>query len=108
MSRRRILHLLNIMGRLAGGGAYGPQQTLTLQPDAAAGDDLFIRSDSPGSNPDTDVTLRIGNISASSVTYRTLIKFDLSSIPAGSLIDSATLSLFSNSDQSLNARTLRV
>jgi hypothetical protein len=57
----------------------------------------------------TQTTTRIGesNNSTNDI-YRTLIKFDLSSIPANAMITSATLSLWTANDYSDNDRTIRV
>lgn len=66
--------------------------TLTLQPDGTAGVDCFISSGSP-----------TGNWNSAALQMRTtttvqhgFIKFDLSSIPSGSTIYSATLSLWTH------------
>lgn len=79
--------------------------TLTLQP--AAGIDNFIRSGF--GNKGTDTTLLVGNSNdANNYTTRTLIKFDLSTLPDNAVISSATLSLYCNGCLSSNARTFKV
>lgn len=79
--------------------------TLVLQP--AEGIDNWIRSGY--GNKGTDTTLTIGNGNdANNYTTRTLIKFDLSTLPDNAIISSATLSLFCNGDFSSNARTFKV
>jgi hypothetical protein len=75
---------------LAGMAAPVIDPTLTLQPDAAAGQDVHINEYDGGSNYGVDVNLGIrgpGN------TTRTLIKFDLSSISPAATITAATLTL---------------
>ena len=65
--------------------------TLNLQPNATDGKDSYIISSSPNTNGDGS-NLHIGESSGG--LRRTLIQFNLSSIPAGSTINSATLSLY--------------
>jgi hypothetical protein len=82
--------------------------TLSLQPDAAAGQDAPIASGAATTNFGTLSTTNVGERSFSSTTARTLIKFDLSSIPDTSPINSAVMSLYVTTDSSSNARTFRV
>lgn len=62
----------------------------TLQPDATAGIDTLIAENVPTRNFGVTVTLGCGDATAG-VSRRILIRFDLSSITAGSTINSATL-----------------
>lgn len=80
--------------------------TYTSQPDDTTGVDARISLTSPTTNYNTDATLAIGDVGA--VLNRTLIKFDLSTIPAYASIISATLSLWTQSDNSANARDVKV
>lgn len=83
--------------------------TLTLQPDGTAGQDATIKSSGGGTgNFATDTTIVVGEWNAGSSIERTLIKFDLSSLPSDAVISSATLSLYALTDLSSNARTVRV
>jgi hypothetical protein len=68
--------------------------TLTLQPDGTAGKDCYIYQASPTFNYgiDTVIATGRGNI-ASQWKSRSLLQFDISSIPAGSTVSSATLTL---------------
>ncbi|MEY4604181.1 MAG: hypothetical protein RIT43_1473 [Bacteroidota bacterium] len=77
-------------------------QTLTLQPDAVSGKDAFINSLQPTtpSGASQDLSAIAWTNSGSPVTVRGLIKFDLSSIPQGSLVNSATLYLYHNPSSS--------
>lgn len=69
--------------------------TLTLQPDAAAGNDTFILAET---NYGTEVDLYVGAKAAwGNAPNRTLIKFDLSSIPDNAKINSVILSMYVNS-----------
>lgn len=79
--------------------------TYTSQPDDTTGIDTHIDNSAPTTNKDgTD--LRTGENNTGAIVYRTLIKFDLSSIPAGSTVISATLSLWTEIDRSTNTRSV--
>jgi hypothetical protein len=91
----------------AGGGGAGPV-TLTLQPDATAGVDVQIDSSGPTKNMGINTQLQAGEYNVVAAIMRSLIKFDLSSIPAGSTVQSASLFLWAEFDFSDNARTCRV
>lgn len=68
--------------------------TLTLQPNAANGIDTMISSLQTSTNYGTTDLLQVGNARVGSDDFRrSLYKFDISSIPAGSVISSATLTL---------------
>lgn len=84
--------------------ASGPV-TLLLQP---ASIDSYIRDDAPTTNFGTNVNLLIGEITGAVRTHRTLIKFDLSSLPANATIISATLSLFVTAKFLSNTRLYKV
>lgn len=60
--------------------------TVTIQPAAV---DTEMASGTPTTNYNTDVNLRVAQ-----TNWRTLIKFDLSTIPPGSVIVSAAMSLY--------------
>ena len=68
--------------------------TLTLQPDAAAGLDTQLRSAFPDTNYGTSVGMYISCNAGGTTWYRILIQFDLTGIPSGSTITTATLSLY--------------
>ena len=83
--------------------------TLILQPDAATGLDSYIYGGAKNSNFGTVTEMGIGeDNNTNGRVARSLIKFDLSSIPANATITSATLSLWTNADLSNNDRTIRV
>lgn len=63
---------------------------LNIQPDASAGVDTYINNGSTTSNYGSSTDLITAGPAA---TKKILIKFDLSSIPAGSIINSAILTL---------------
>ncbi len=75
-----------------------------------ANKDVYIYASAPTTNYDAnDDLLRIGESnSASSAGNRTLVSFDISSIPVGSVINSGSLGLYLNGYYSSNARTLSV
>lgn len=83
--------------------------TLTIQPAAAAGLDVFLHKHYPTNNYGALSVLVVGedNTRVDYVT-RTLIKFDLSGLPAAAIISSAVLSLWCVTDKSSNNRTFRV
>jgi len=83
--------------------------TITLQPNGADGLDTFLLSSSSTSNHGTLTYMGVGEDSnATNSMGRSLIKFDLSSIPANATITSATLSVWTDLDFSSNTRTIRV
>jgi hypothetical protein len=70
--------------------------TYSSQPDGTGGVDSHIRSNAATTNYGTDTTIIVGN--ANPNLRRALIKFDLTSIPSTSIIDSAVLSLYISSN----------
>lgn len=86
---------------------YDSEHTYTSQPNETAGTDTRISSSSPTSNFETNVNLGVGEVTSGAQTLRTLIAFDLSSIPTNATVTSATLTIWIESDGSDNARTLR-
>ncbi len=83
--------------------------TLTLQPDATAGVDTYIYSGSKNANYGTSSEMGVGeDNNSNNKAARSLIKFDLSSIPDNATITAATLSLWTSKDLSSNTRTIRV
>lgn len=81
--------------------------TLTLQPDAA-GIDTSIQSNVATRNRGANTDLLIGEDGYASAVYRTLIKFDLSELPSGANISSATLSLYALTDRATSTSTFSV
>ena len=90
----RCLFLLLCAGLSA--AAAHAQINLMLQPDAAAGQDAKIWSLNPDDvyPDDTEFIAASWTWSGSPGVYRSLVKFDLSSIPAGANVTSATLDLY--------------
>ncbi len=83
--------------------------TLILQPDGTTGVDSYIYSGSKTSNFGTAIDMGVGeNNNFNSKVARSLIKFDLSSIPANASITSVTLSLWTSADLSSNNRIIQV
>lgn len=82
--------------------------TLELQPDATAGIDTLIHGLAPTNNFGVFTSLIVGHTGGVSAKIRTLIKFDLSSLPGNAVISSATFSMYALVDASDNARTFRV
>jgi RHS repeat-associated protein len=85
------------------GGSY------SSQPDGTDGIDTYILNTSPTTNNGTAVVMWVGESNnAIDKVARSLIKFDLSSIPSNTTITSATLSLWTDADFSDNDRWVRV
>jgi RHS repeat-associated protein/uncharacterized repeat protein (TIGR01451 family) len=80
--------------------------TYISQPDGAAGVDSFISSDEKNANYATTRYLLAGTDDVA--TVRSLLKFNLSSIPADATITSATLMLRLNYGTGTSTRTLNV
>ena len=68
--------------------------TLILQPDAATGQDTPIRTGNPETNYNTSINITTGAIIAN--IYRSLVSYDISSIPSNATIDSATYTLYAD------------
>jgi len=89
-------------GTLAGGlstalsrenvAVYEPPATVTLQPDAAEGKDTFLYDWKDAWN--YGAHRELWAIEVSGNTYRPLLEFDLSGIPAGAAVLAATLELY--------------
>lgn len=76
--------------------------TTTLTPSA----DNWMNQASVNQNNGGSASLYIGERNDSAVLLRALVKFNLTSIPAGNTVDSATLRLYLVADWCSNARTL--
>jgi hypothetical protein len=74
------------------------QTILTLQPNGNLGKDAFISSNvlDAGQGNSTEFDASAWTIFGSPITIRSLIDFDLSSLPFGSTIQSAQLTLYNN------------
>jgi len=80
--------------------------TITLQDTGVT--DTFIDSSEPTVNIGSDDNFYIGDLATGAIITRALIQFDLSSIPVGSTIISATLSIVPYTDHSSNSSTYSV
>lgn len=81
--------------------------TYSSQPDATAGLDTWINDLAATDQWGTQGNVDIGEQNSVARINRTLIKFDFSSIPAGAVSSSVTLSLWLFSNIAANARNLR-
>jgi hypothetical protein len=81
---------------------------LVLQPGAADGMDTIITSSIPTTNYGALTVLAIGDSFAEASIRRTLIKFNLATLPETAVISSATLSLYVTVDQATSAGTFTV
>lgn len=85
--------------------------TSTFQPDDTTAIDAFINLTNATTNYGTNATLQLGEPNSSSALSRILMKWDLSTIPAGSSQISATLSLWTIAaswDFASNSATLSI
>ena len=99
--------LLSILASaLFPGAAYA--DTYSSQPDETNGIDTMLLSDTATTNYGTNANIAVGESNAAAQISRSLIKFDLSSIPSNATISSATLSLWFKTDLSAAARTLSI
>ncbi len=73
-------------------------QTVTLQPGPADGMDALIRDDFPSTSYGNDVnfTSNAWTVGGNPCILRSLLRFDLSTIPASATIQNATLSMYCN------------
>ncbi|MFD0427605.1 DNRLRE domain-containing protein [Streptomyces zhihengii] len=67
--------------------------TITIAPSVTASQDVMVRSDAPTTNFNSTWDMSAGKTSGTGIA-RSLIKFPLDEIPAGSTIDTAQLSLY--------------
>lgn len=70
----------------------GPSTLLSLQP-GATGEDSWLDETNPTTNRGADTTMRLDGTGN---RHRPVLRFDLSSIPAGAVVDGATLNLYQN------------
>jgi hypothetical protein len=71
---------------------YAPEQTLTIQPDAAEGKDAHVYDNYTSGNYG-DVALLLAGAKASG-TYRSYLEFNIDSLPENAVITSARLELY--------------
>jgi hypothetical protein len=81
--------------------------TYSSQPDSA-GFDTFLRSAAPTTGYANNAELRIGESNAAADVWHSLLKFDLSGIPANATINSATLTLTIVTDYADNASAVSI
>jgi hypothetical protein len=75
--------------------------------DQGSSTDTFIRNSQATTNFGTQAVFDDGESNSGAQINRELIKWDLSSIPVNSLVDSATLSVYVQSDDAANTRTMQ-
>ncbi len=82
---------------------------LTLQPDEASANDAFVLNANPTTNFGSHGNLWVGERALFSQIAHTLLKFDLTTLPADATIVSATLSLWlSSTAQASQGDTIKV
>ncbi|MHB8858928.1 MAG: DNRLRE domain-containing protein [Thermoleophilia bacterium] len=85
---------------VSGDYVFQTARLLVIQPAPVTGKDTSVSSTGATLNYGGSTDITAGNISASAETRRGLIKFDLSAIPVGSTVNSATLSIYQHGQQS--------
>lgn len=108
---KRFLCALLIVVLLLAVIPYAPLHATTYssQPDGTAGVDVALDQLSPTTNRGTTANIDVGEYNAATGNaYRSLLKFDLSSIPPNATINSVTLSLWQTTDWSDNGTPFRV
>ncbi|MBK5226454.1 MAG: DNRLRE domain-containing protein [Thermoleophilia bacterium] len=84
---------------VSGDHVFQTAKLVTIQPASVQGQDTWITNSGATLNYGGSTDLNIGNQSAASDNRRSLLKFDLSAIPVGSTINSATMSLYQHAQQ---------
>ena len=82
--------------------------TDTFQPNETNSNDAQILHDNPDTNYGTGTSIGIGENNTATQRRRTLIKFDISSIPSNAIVSSAKLYLRINLNRSSNARDFKM
>ncbi len=99
-------YILFTLPSLAGMAKPLIDPTFSVQPDAADGLDTYIDAGAATTNFGSDALGVIGHYI--NRTYRTLIKFNLATLPDNATITSCTLSIWELNEYSDNQRTVRV
>ena len=103
------LYVVVTLPDLAGMSSPVLDPTYESQPDATAGKDAPISQAQPTNNYETLAEMRTGEQNNAASLWRSLIEFDLSSIPSSAIVSSATLSLWLiSANLSDNGRTCSV
>lgn len=93
---------------VSGDYVFQTAKLVTIQPAPVQGQDTWISNSGATLNYGGSTDLNIGNQSAGSDNRRSLLKFDLSAIPVGSTINSATMSLYQHAQQDATTPQLGV
>ncbi|MBP2328480.1 RHS repeat-associated protein [Kibdelosporangium banguiense] len=80
--------------------------TIKIQPTATQAQDVMVTSDEPDRNHDGTWRLSVGTTGAGSA--RSLLKFDLAGIPAGTQLDSAQLQVYYDQDHTTGANDVAI
>lgn len=97
LNKKKRIAAISSIAFLLGVSTVSAQTTITLRPGASQGKDAVLSSLTPGANNGTHpefISLE-GTNSGTPVTFRSLIEFDLTSVPKGATINRAKLSLYS-------------
>jgi len=97
---------IGVQVMVPGGGAV--VQTLTLQPDAAAGKDTFLSNDGAGTPPYNQRNYGLRTYILQYANYTGLVEFDVSDIPTSATVSAATLYCYQSATGSARAWTVTV
>lgn len=75
-------------------------ESVTLQPDNFSGEDTEIENNAPTANYGSRNDFHVGQSTSSSLNWKSLIKFNLASLPANIVVDSAILRLYNSAEDS--------
>ncbi|MHB8793750.1 MAG: DNRLRE domain-containing protein [Thermoleophilia bacterium] len=81
---------------------------VTIQPSPSQGQETWISNSGASLNNGAATDLVVGNHNASSDNRRSLLKFDLSGIPVGSTVNSATMSLYQHAQEDTSTPQLGI
>ncbi|MFA5802818.1 MAG: DNRLRE domain-containing protein [Thermoleophilia bacterium] len=93
---------------VSGDYVFQTARIITIQPDSAAGSDTWISSSGITLNYGSSSEINAGENASSAENRRSLLKFNLASIPVGSTINSATISLYQYAQADISTPELGV
>jgi hypothetical protein len=102
---KQPLYFLLLLVIIIGSQVNAQVYSYSVQPSASTGIDANIQSGSPGTNYGSDATMAAER--SGGATIRSLIQFDLSSIPSDAIVVSAKLSFYAGSLTGSNDTYLR-
>jgi hypothetical protein len=93
---------------ISGDNVFQTAKLITIQPSPAEGQDTWLSSSDTTLNYGAATDIIVGNNSAASEARRGMLKFDLSEIPVGSIVNAATMSIYQHAQQDTSTPQLEV